>query len=466
MQRNAVSLAGCIALAAAAMAPALAVLLNAPAAAPAAGGALPLAFLLAFLVCLLTGNTVIHFARQLPPSAGSFYAYNCQGLGKTGGFFTGWLFALGYAILAPGLFTALGDFSSAYVRATLGVAVPWWLFSLAGLTLVLILSLWGIRASVRVDLALLLVEVGVFLALALAVLARAGAGRALGGFAPAASPGGWAGIGQGVVFGILSFIGFDAAATLSEETRAARRNVPLAVLGTLVLGGLFYLVVVSAMVAGGVLNAPNPFLSLARRHAPGLAHPLALCAIAGIFSCLLAIHNTSARILFALGREQVLPAALSRIHPRWHSPHQAVWAQAAVTAGVGLPLGVWFGPGAAGAYGLTGAIGAVAIILVWVLSNLSLIRYSLRNPGHWGWLHRIAPALGVLALAYPLWASVVAEDQPGQGYPARLAPAVVAAWALAGCGLHAYLRRRSPHRLAAVGASVATDGSGFDEKQL
>src|SRR5262249_30604802 len=76
LQRDAVSLAGGIALAAAAMAPALAVLLNAPAAAPAAGGALPLAFLLAFLVCLLTGNTVIHFASHLPPSAGSFYAYN------------------------------------------------------------------------------------------------------------------------------------------------------------------------------------------------------------------------------------------------------------------------------------------------------------------------------------------------------------------------------------------------------
>ena len=65
LQRNACSLAGGIALAAAAMAPALAVVLNAPAAAPAAGRALPLSFLIAFLVCLFVGNTVVAFARRL-----------------------------------------------------------------------------------------------------------------------------------------------------------------------------------------------------------------------------------------------------------------------------------------------------------------------------------------------------------------------------------------------------------------
>src|SRR3954468_24007787 len=95
-----------IALAAAAMSPVLAVVLNAPAAGPVAGAALPLSFLLAFVACLLVGNTVVQFARKLP-SSGSFYTFNSHGLGNTAGFFTGWLFWIGYAILAPGLFTAL-----------------------------------------------------------------------------------------------------------------------------------------------------------------------------------------------------------------------------------------------------------------------------------------------------------------------------------------------------------------------
>src|SRR5262245_47598434 len=135
LERNACSLTGGIALAAAAMAPALAVVLNAPAAAPAAGAALPMSFLLAFVVCALVGNTVISFSRRLPPSAGSFYAYNARGLGTPGGFGTGWLLCFGYAILAPGLFTALGDFAASYARTGLGLDVPWWCFSLAGLAL-------------------------------------------------------------------------------------------------------------------------------------------------------------------------------------------------------------------------------------------------------------------------------------------------------------------------------------------
>src|SRR3954471_23492557 len=105
LQRGVLNVPNGIALAAAAMAPVLAVVLNAPAAGPVAGAALPLSFLLAFIACLFVGNTVVQFARRLP-SAGSFYTFNSQGLGPAAGFFTGWLFSMGYALLAPGLFSA------------------------------------------------------------------------------------------------------------------------------------------------------------------------------------------------------------------------------------------------------------------------------------------------------------------------------------------------------------------------
>src|ERR1700746_2378961 len=101
LEKNVLTVPNGIALAAAAMAPVIAVVLNAPAAGPVAGAALPLSFLLAFIACLLVGNSIVQFARRLP-SAGSFYTFNSYGLGKTAGFFTGWLFWIGYAILAPG----------------------------------------------------------------------------------------------------------------------------------------------------------------------------------------------------------------------------------------------------------------------------------------------------------------------------------------------------------------------------
>ena len=166
-------------------------------------------------------------------------------LGPGGGFVTGWLLAFGYAAFAPGLFAAFGDFAADYSRSRLGIDLPWWAFSVAGLAVVMALSVRGIRAAVRVELVLLVVEMGVFLVLAAIVLFDAGGGRALEGFSVRASPTGWSGVGVGVVFGVLSFVGFDAAATLGEETRDARRIVPLAVGGTLAVCGLFYRVTVA-----------------------------------------------------------------------------------------------------------------------------------------------------------------------------------------------------------------------------
>src|SRR3712207_4263404 len=250
LQKGVLTVPNGIALAAAAMAPVLAVVLNAPAAGPVAGAALPLAFLLAFVACAFVGNTVVQFSRKLP-SAGSFYTFNSQGLGPAAGFFTGWLFWIGYAVLAPGLFTAFGAFLHDYVSATFQAEVPWWIFSLAAMAIVFGLSARSIRASVNLDLALLAIEVVIFLILAAAAIVFAGADHNTPAFfSPASAPTGFAGVGLGVVFGILSFIGFDAAATLGEETRNPRRNVPLAVAGALGAVGVFYVVVMYALTAG------------------------------------------------------------------------------------------------------------------------------------------------------------------------------------------------------------------------
>src|SRR5579859_7409044 len=162
LEKNVLSVPNGIALAAAAMAPAIAVVLNAPAAGPVTGAALPLSFLLAFIGCLFVGNTVVQFARRLP-SSGSFYTFNSHGLGKTAGFFTGWLFWIGYAMLAPGLFDALGAFAHDYVLSSFHTEIAWWIFSLAGLAIVVGLSIRSIKASVQVDLVLLVIEVMVFL---------------------------------------------------------------------------------------------------------------------------------------------------------------------------------------------------------------------------------------------------------------------------------------------------------------
>ena len=174
------------------------------------------------------------------------------------------------------------------------------------------------------------------------------------------------------MFGLLSFIGFDAAATLGEETRNPKRSIPLAVIGALGAVGVFYVLLMYALTAGYRLNDPaqmklflndeNPFVTLGQHVAPWLLQPIELAAIAGIFSCFLAIHNTTVRVMFSMGRDHVLPKSLGDVHARWFSPHRAIVAQTGFTVVIGLGTGFWLGPGATGAYGFTGAIGTVAIV--------------------------------------------------------------------------------------------------------
>jgi amino acid transporter len=469
LERGVLTIPNAIALSAAAMAPVLAVVLNAPAAVPAAGAALPLSFLLAFIAAAFVGNTVVQFSRQFP-SAGSFYTFNSKGLGQAAGFYTGWLFWIGYAVLAPGLFTAFGAFVHDYLLSTLHVEISWWLFSLAAMASVCWLSLRSIKASVNLDLTLLVIEVVIFLVLAALAIATAGSGNTAKVFLVSSSPKGFTGVGLGVVFGFLSFIGFDAAATLGEETRNPKRSIPMAVIGALGCVGVFYVFVMYALTAGYRLYDPlqmaeflkdqNPFVTLCQHVAPWLLQPIELAAIAGIYSCFLAIHNTTVRVMFSMGRDRVLPASLGEVHARWFSPHRAILAQTGFTIVVGLAVGTWLGPGATGAYGFTGAIGTVAIVIVYMLSNIAHIRYFWHVPGRSTFVHVVIPALGAISLAYPLL-SVIA---PGQLFPYSLVPVVVAAWIIGGIMLYCYYRAKSPEKIAAIGAFIAEDDLGPDEQ--
>lgn len=469
LQRGVLSVPNGIAMAAAAMAPVLAVVLNAPAAGPSAGAALPLSFLIAFVACLFVGNTVVQFSRRMP-SAGSFYTFNTQGLGQGAGFFTGWLFWIGYALLAPGLFCAFGAFVHDYVLLTFHKEVSWTVFSLIAMVVVFGLSARSIKASVNIDLTLLALEVVVFLILAVVAVTKAGHGNTGAVFLPTSAPNGFTGVGLGVVFGILSFIGFDAAATLGEETRNPRRNVPLAVAGALGFVGVFYVFVMYALAAGYGLNDKarlatflkdaNPFVTLAKSYTPWLLQPVQIAAIAGLFSCFLAIHNTTVRVMYSMGRDRVLPAALGHVHPAWFSPLKAIVVQTVFTVVVGLAVGGWLGPGATGAYGFTGAIGTVAIVLVYLASNVALVRFFWRLPERRVLTHIVVPALGVLALLYPLYV----VSKPGQSYPYNLVPIIVLVWIAAGVALFVYYRSTAPEKIAALGSFIADDALPLDDQ--
>ena len=474
LERGVLSVPNGIALAAAAMAPVLAVVLNAPAAGPVAGAALPLSFLIAFVACLFVGNTVVQFSRRLP-SAGSFYTFNTAGLGPAAGFFTGWLFWIGYAVLAPGLFCAFGAFVHDYVLSTFDADVPWWIFSLAAMAIVFGLSARSIKASVNIDLTLLALEVVIFLILAVAAIAFAGAEHNTAvTTSHVGVPTGFTGVGLGVVFGILSFIGFDAAATLGEETRNPRRNVPLAVAGALGFVGVFYVIVMYALTAGYGLNddtttsprssrTPNPFVTLGQKSDAVAAPADRDCRDRRDLQLLPRDpqHDRPGHVL-----DGPRPRAATQPRPTctraWFSPLRAIVAQTVFTVVVGLAVGAWLGPGATGAVRLH-----------------RRDRHRRHRPGLPRQQRGADPLLLAHAGAQRDSTHVVAAGarrarpgstrctpwaQPGQSYPYNLVPYVVLVWLILGIGLFLYYRSTSPAKIAALGSFVAEDDLPLEEQ--
>ncbi len=465
------SLPNCVALSAAVMAPVIAVILNAPAAAPVAEGGLPLSFLAAFIGTAFVANTVVQFARRLP-SSGLFYNYCSHALGGGAGFYTGWLYFGAYVLLAVGLFTSNGAFLKNYLQTELSINIPWWILSLALMGLVFALSIRSIKASVRVDLALLGIEMVVFLTLAIIAIANAGNGNTLHYFSPNASSQGLTGIGLGAVFGVLSFIGFESAATLGEESRNPRRNIPTAVIGATVIIGVFYVFMMYALSAGYHLNNPaqlkafiadpTPFPTITHRYANWMINIVDIAAVFGLFSCFLAVQNATVRVIFSMGRDRVLPGALGKVHKRFHSPYTAIYAITGFSIVAGIGLSAWLGSGITDVYGWTGSLGTVAIVLVYMLANIGLIRFFWRDPERSILRHVVAPILGIAALGYPLYSVA----KPGQPFPYNLVPYVVLFWVIAGAVAYYYLRSRDPEKLKAVGRVLAEDEEDLAEGKL
>jgi amino acid transporter len=474
LRRDAVSFPGALAQSVSAMAPAMSGAFITYLAATKAGGATPLAFVLATGSCLLIGGVVSRFALRLP-SAGSLYTYTADGLGSFWGFLTGCLFSAATIVATPAALAGFAVFTS-LVMGNIGapaVLGHWWVWFGFGVAAYFVLSWFAIEISTRVQLVLTAATVAALLLLAAVVIGKGGAhGNTLAVFSPGAAGVSWPLVVAGMAFGILSFAGFESAAVLGEETRNPRRAIPWAVIGSLLLGGLFYVVVTYATAIGyGAREATTEWpksagglVGLADRYAASLGNWVLLAGGVSALMCGLGIHNAATRTLYAMGRDGLLPRRLGRTHHRHHTPHVAIATNLGLMVGVAAvvigatsqpardAVGATPGPLSAGFYlfaeGLT--IVAPLAMLCYVLLSLAGVRSAGRGRG-------LATALGALlastaALVGSLYYSV-AGVAPGAGIPGpyRAVPLVVLAVVAAAVTAGLVLRRRRPADWAAVG---------------
>jgi amino acid transporter len=397
----------------------------------AAGPAAPLTFAIGTVAMALVALAFMAFSHRVA-HAGSAYAYIAHTFGSRMGFIAGWTLLLTYLGFATGFAALVGSFSSAALK-DLGIDTGSWWIAISGGSMLLAwwLAYRDMRLAGRLMLGLEGAAVLGIVLLCVLILQQVhpGSEPVMQHWRPAADFGGWSGLGFGMVFSILCFAGFEGAATLGEETVNPRRSIPIALFGTVLGSGLFFVFVAYCELIGfgsdgirDLAKSEAPLNDLALRYAsPRLAIALDVAAAVSCFSGVLGGLAAAGRILFALGRAGLSPT-LADVHPVHGTPAPAVSAAAILII---VPFLLW-APfiGAGNFYSYTSTIGVLALILIYIgVGGAEVVEaYRERRP-----LWPAACMLGPIVLLWVLYRNLY----PVPEYPNNLWPYVALTWVLA-----------------------------------
>jgi len=321
---------------------------------PGAGPALMVSFVLTAVVCGFTALCYAEFASMVPV-AGSAYTYAYATLGEVVAWIIGWDLLLEYGIGNTAVAISWANYMVALLEG-MGMHVPRWLvtdyrtaaktpellaqaphlfgvpivvnvlaiFIVAVITIVLV---WGVKESARFNAIMVAVKL-VVLAFFVLVSTRFVRPENWHPFAP----NGFAGVGAGAAIIFFAYIGFDAVSTCAEECRNPGRDMPVGIIGSLVVCTIIYIVV------GAVFSGLVPYTHLIMLNENERAEALAVAmkyvsmpnwmvgivalgSVVAQTAVLLVFQLGQPRILFAMARDGFLPPVFARVHPRFGTPH-------------------------------------------------------------------------------------------------------------------------------------------------
>jgi len=311
--------------------------LTGTAAANQAGPGIVLSYVMAGLACGFAALCYAEFAAMIPIS-GSAYTYAYATLGEIFAWMIGWDLILEYAV---GSMTVAVGWSGYFQRilAGFGIHLPVWmsaspdaavgsLVNVPAMLIVLaimVLLVIGVRESARFNAAMVAVKLA-----AVAFFIVVGAGYVRPENWSPFMPYGFSGVMTGAAVVFFAYIGFDAVSTTAEEAKNPSRDLPIGIISSLVICTVLYLVV-AGILTGIVpvvqfkadqqfLNAPVGYALhvIDKDWAAGL---VSAGAVAGITSVLLVMLMAQPRIFFAMSRDRLLPAGVSKVHPKFRTPY-------------------------------------------------------------------------------------------------------------------------------------------------
>jgi basic amino acid/polyamine antiporter, APA family len=383
---------------------------------PGAGPALAISLVLVAIVCALTGLCYAELASMIP-IAGSAYTYTYATLGELIAWVIGWDLILEYAF--SNMSVSVGF--AAHVVALLdwmGLPLsPKWLspaylplglqnlqgqdiygagwhagFNIPAFLVVMLLTVVlvrGIRESVQTNNIMVLVKLAailVFVFFGLSFIHPAN-------YVPF-SPNGWSGVVAGGSIIFFTYIGFDSVSTASEECKDPRRDVPVGIMGTLVVCTILYIGV--AMVLMGMV----PWRSVAGDAAPVVnalkrvellpggyrLHWVRLVVLVGAL-----VGMVSSILVFQMSRDRLLPDVFSRVHPRFRTPAFATWVAGVLVA---IPAGLFD-------VGTLAEMSNIGTLFAFVLVSIGVVVLRYKDPErHRGFRVPFGPVIPVLSVIF------------------------------------------------------------------
>jgi amino acid transporter len=470
LRRNALGLPSAVGMSLAFISPTIGVIFISSLVAGKAGVSSPFVFVLATLGISLMASTLAQFTKRVT-AAGTFYKFATLSLGPSVGFVVGLLLMFAYALQSPLNSNLFGGFVSQILRQDLGISVPWWLLMIVVVAFVGVLAWFSVHTSMKFDIAFLIAEVVVVGGLLIAILARGGdSGQLPQAFTPAESPTGLGGLGQAFVFIILAFFGFESCSTVAEEVRKPKRNLPIALIGSVTAAGLWFVFAMYAVIVGygpdhmdALAGASAPLHDLAQRYlGTWYSTVVDLAAVSAIIAVLLAIHTANFRILYSLGRDRMLPAALGRTHPKHKTPHVAIITYSVFTLVIGIAAGAGWGP--LTAFGNLGYLSSLGILPIFVLTNVALPVFILRRyrSEFNVLLHLIFPLLSAVIFLAAIWLNL----NPWPSGVLSVFPWIVLGWVVASAVWVAVLRKRRPEAVSRLGRVLFVDAEASAEREV
>ena len=315
-------------------------------AAKQAGPGVTLSFLLSAIVCAFAAMCYAEFASALPV-AGSAYSYGNVVFGEFFGWLLGWALVLEYMLAVASVSTGWAAYFNSFIES-FGLKIPHALsgpfdpahgtyINIIAVVIVLLITVMlsrGLQSSVRVNNIAVVIKVAIILIFIVAGLFFIKP-KNYHPFLPYHM----SGVIHGATIGFFAYLGFDCVSSSAAEVKNPKRNMPLGIIGTLGIVTLLYMgvaIVLTGMVKYTRLDVANPVsYALQLVHQNWLAELLSIGALIGMFTMMVAMIYSSSRLIYAIGRDGLLPAFLGKLDKKSHSPQVALWIVAVIIATMG-----------------------------------------------------------------------------------------------------------------------------------